>query len=588
MSPQQTDRQQVTGAPAFPADAPAFPANSPAAGARSLLDRLGRRRFLGVAGAAGLAVTGLGSLSACSTGTAVGGKGAEGFRKVKLPTYLPANVAPADLPGNAQGLDAGYLRYPKKLVKSVAKTPGDGESITALTETFTTPAPAMDRNRYWKELNERLGSDLKMNIVVESGADTYLTKFNAIIASGDIPDLVWFPPNQGLRKVPQLLQAKFHDVTSHLSGDAIRKYPNLANLPDFAWKTAVINGKIAGVPVAYGRMGQVYVINEDFWKPVGGATFSSAQDFLDKGKELLDTKRKKYVLEPAYVNAHGMFAQWFGAPAGWHLEGGKLTNRFETEQYFEALEFAVKVFKAGLFWPDPNLTTTREKMAQGTLGAYVQSFPSFLVDVKTYDFPFGIIVPFAAKPGATPHFDFGSGSVGFTAISKNADKKRIPTLLAVLDYLAAPFGSEERLFLENGVEGTHHERTRDGDVTLTDKGNAEAVTTAMPVSFLTNAPEYLYLPGKPDMTRRIHGWQQELIKMGQASPVIGHYSDTNADKGASLTKAFNDGILDIVAGRKSLSDFDGLLKSWRSGGGDRIRREYEQSLASEKKGKKTK
>ncbi|QKW51092.1 extracellular solute-binding protein [Streptomyces buecherae] len=584
MPPQQSDRQQensahATGRRETRTDSPSVFA---------ALNRLDRRRFLGVAGAAGIAATGLGTLTACTTGTSATGKGAEGFRKVKLPTYVPANVAPADLAGNAQGLDAAYLRYPKKLVRSVPKPPGDGESISALTETFTTPAPAMDRNRYWKELNKRLGSDLKMNIVVDSGADAYLTKFNAIIASGDIPDLVWFPPNQGLRKVPQLLQAKFHDLTSHLSGDAIKKYPNLANLPDYAWKTAVINGKIAGVPVAYGRMGQIYVVNEDFWKPVGGYAFDSAQDFLDKGKELLDTRRKKYVLEPAYVNAHNMFAQWFGAPSSWRLDGGKLTARYETDEYREALEFAVKVFKAGLFWPDPNLTTTREKMAQGTLGAYVQSFPSFLVDVKTYEFPFGVIVPFAAKPGVTAHFDFGAGSVGFTAISKGADSKRIPTLLGVLDYLAAPFGTEERLFLENGAEGTHHKRTGDGDVVLTDKGNAEALTTAMPLAFLANAPEYLYLPGKSDLTRRIHGWQQELLKIGQASPVIGHYSDTNADKGASLTKALNDGVLDIIAGRKSLSDFDGLLKSWRSGGGDRIRREYEESLASEKKGKQGK
>ncbi len=68
-------------------------------------------------------------------------------------------------------------------------------------------------------------------------------------------------------------------------------------------------------------MGQIYVVNEDFWKPVGGYAFDSAQDFLDKGKELLDTRRKKYVLEPAYVNAHNMFAQWFGAPSSWRLDG---------------------------------------------------------------------------------------------------------------------------------------------------------------------------------------------------------------------------------------------------------------------------
>ncbi|MFD9604014.1 hypothetical protein [Streptomyces sp. NPDC059970] len=69
-------------------------------------------------------------------------------------------------------------------------------------------------------------------------------------------------------------------------------------------------------------------------------------------------------------------------------------------------------WQGGLFRPDPNLSTTMEKVAQGSLGAYVQSFPSFLVDVKNYDFPFGVIVPFAAKPGANPRYTMGYGSVG--------------------------------------------------------------------------------------------------------------------------------------------------------------------------------
>lgn len=540
---------------------------------------LNRRSFLGATGALTLSAAGFASLSACSTGTATTGKGAEAFSKVKLPAYVPAQVAKPDLAGNVNGLDAAYLRYPDKLVTSVAKPPGDGSPITALTETFTTPAPAMGRNAYWKELNKRLGSEFRMNIVVETTDDSYSSKFNAAVAGGELPDLVWIPPNQGLRRIPELLEAKFHDLTPHLSGNAVKKYPNLANLPEFAWKTAVINGKIFGVPVAYGRMGQVYAVNEDFWKPVGGASFDDAEDFLAKGKELLDTRRKKYVLEPAYVNHVGQFAQWFGAPSTWRLEKGKLTHMFETDEYRAALEFGVKVAKAGLFWPDPNLTTTREKMAQGSLGAYVQSFPSFLVDVKSYTFPFELILPFAAKKGITPQYSFGLGSVGFTALSKDADSKRTKMLLSVLDYLAAPFGTEERLFLDNGIEGTHYKRDSKGDIKLTDKGNAEAVTTAMPVTFLANAPEYLYLPGQADLTRRIHGWQKQLIDMAVINPVIGHYSDTNASKGSSLSTAVNDGIKDIMAGRKSLSEFDGMVRTWRSGGGDQIRREYEESIS---------
>ncbi|MFF2436405.1 type 2 periplasmic-binding domain-containing protein [Streptomyces sp. NPDC058107] len=539
---------------------------------------LSRRGFMGAAGIAGLTVAGLSSLTACGSGATVSKGGAKASAKLKLPTYVAAQTAPADLAGNAAGLDATYLRYPKKLTKSVAKAPGDGSRITALTETFTTPAPAQGKNAYWQELNKRLGSQFDMTIVVEEGAG-YPGKFNAIIASGDIPDLVWFPPNQGLQHVPELLDAKFHDLTPHLSGDAVKKYPNLANLPTTAWKTAVINGKIRGVAVAYGSMGQVYVVNQDFWKPVGGAEFTSAEDFLAKGKELLDAKRNKYVLEPAYVNHVGQFAQWFGAPASWRLEDGKLTHLYETEEYLEAVAFAVKVRKAGLFWPDPNLSTTMEKVAQGSLGAYVQSFPSFLTDVKTYDFPFGVIVPFAGKAGVTPAYTLGYGSVGYTAISKKADTKRVEMLLRVLDYLAAPFGTEERLFLDNGIEGTHYTRTSNGDIKLTAKGNAEAVTTAMPLAFLANTPEYIYLPGKSELASQIHGWQEELLKLGKANPTSGHFSDTSTKKSASIGTAVSDTVLDVVAGRKPISAFQDQVKKWRSGGGDQMRAEYEASIA---------
>lgn len=378
--------------------------------------------------------------------------------------------------------------------------------------------------------------------------------------------------------MPELLDAKFHDLTPYLSGDAVKDYPNLANLPTTAWKTAVVNGKIRGVTVAYGSMGQVYVVNQDFWKPVGGAEFSSAEDFLAKGKELLDAKRNKYVLEPEYVNHTGMFGQWFGAPSGWRLEGGKLVHMYETEEYQEAVAFAVKVAKAGLFWPDPNLSTTMEKMAQGSLGAYVQSFPSFLVDAKTYDFPFGVIVPFAAKAGAKPRYSMGYGSVGYTAINKKADAKRVKMLLGVMDYLAAPFGTEERLFLDNGIEGTHFTRTAKGDVKLTAKGSSEAVTTAMPLAFLAAGPEYIYLPGQPELAGKIHGWQQELLKISQTNPTSGHFSDTSTSKSPSLTTAMADCQKDIIAGRKPISAYKEQLREWRSGGGDKMRAEFEASL----------
>ncbi|MFC5799857.1 hypothetical protein [Streptomyces formicae] len=543
--------------------------------------KLDRRGFLGAAGAAGLTVAGAGSLTACSTGGGAAGGGAEASARLTLPAYVPAKVPAPDLAGNADGLDPAYLRYPKDLVRSVAQVPGDGEPVTCLTETFSTAPPAMNRNAYWQELNKRLGSELRMTIVNGLGGDdVYRAKFNATIAGGDLPDLMWFPPNQGLKNVPALLEAKFHDLTPYLSGDAVKKYPNLANIPDFAWRTAVLNGKIWGLAVPYGRMGQVYVANEDFWKPVGGVRFDSAQDFFEKSKELLDTKRKKYVLEPAYTNHILQFAMWHGIQNKWSMDGGKLTHMFESDEYVAGIEFALKCQEAQLFWPDPNLPTTLEKMEGGFLGVHVQSFPGFLNDSNMYDWPAKVVVPFAAEPGRTPSWHFGYGSVGFTAINKQVSKDRIETLLQVMNYLSAPFGSEERLFLDNGLESVHHIRSRDGDVVLNTKGNAEVLTTRQAINFFGNAPQSLYLPGKPETTRGIHATEVELMKMAKADASTGYFSDTFANKGASSSDEFYLAVKDIVAGRRPLSSFrKEILPKWQRTAGDAMRREYEKAIA---------
>ncbi|NBE50403.1 hypothetical protein [Streptomyces boluensis] len=543
-----------------------------------------RRTFLGAASATGLTLAAGGTLTACGSG-AKANAGAEASAKLKLPAYVAANVPQPDLPGNAQGLDAGYLRYPKNLVQRSGAKPGDGEPITALTETFTTMPPAMRRNAYWQELNRRVGSEFRMTIVNGLGEESvYRSKFNALIAGGELPDLMWFPPNQGLKNIPQLLDAKFHDLTEYLSGDAVKEYPNLANIPSYAWQTAVVNGRIAGYAVPYGRMGQVYVANEDFWKPVGGLEFDSAQDFFEKAKDLLDTKRKKWVLEPAYVNHMMQFATWYGLQNKWQEKDGKLTYMYETDEYLAGLEFAIKCQKAELFYPDPNLRTTLEKMGGGFLGLHVQSFPGFLNDSAMYDWPEKVVVPFAAEKGMQPSWHYGYGSVGFTAINNKVPKKRVKTLLKVLDFLSAPMGTETRRFLDNGIEGKHWDLSKDGDVILNDKGNAEVLTTRQAINFFGNAPQSLYLPGKPDVTRGIHETEVELIKIAQADASTGFFSDTYAGKGQSSKTELEESVKDIIAGREPLSSFKSdILPKWRRTAGDAMRREYETAMAKGKK-----
>ena len=41
-----------------------------------------------------------------------------------------------------------------------------------------------------------------------------------------------------------------------------------------------------------------------------------------------------------------------------------------------------------------------------------------------------------------------------------------------------------------------------------------------------------------------------------------------------------DGITDILAARRPLTDYDQLVKDWQTNGGNQIRSEYQQAIAA--------
>jgi putative aldouronate transport system substrate-binding protein len=45
-----------------------------------------------------------------------------------------------------------------------------------------------------------------------------------------------------------------------------------------------------------------------------------------------------------------------------------------------------------------------------------------------------------------------------------------------------------------------------------------------------------------------------------------------------VTQTMNDGIRDIIVGRRPFSDYDQLVADWRTNGGDVIRKEFQDAL----------
>ncbi len=147
--------------------------------------------------------------------------------KVQLPTYVPPNWPTPDVPGGTI-TPAGFTSYPQKLIRSVANPPGKGTQVTITTQTLAALPTPMDSNPVWQELNKRTGVTLNLNIT--PFAD-YGAKIPTILASGDMPDMLFLPNGQQVAGFPAFLDAKCADLTPFLSGDAVKDYPNLAAHP---------------------------------------------------------------------------------------------------------------------------------------------------------------------------------------------------------------------------------------------------------------------------------------------------------------------------------------------------------------------
>ena len=89
----------------------------------------------------------------------------------------------------------------------------------------------------------------------------------------------------------------------------------------------------------------------------------------------------------------------------------------------------------------------------------------------------------------------------------------------------------------------------------------------------------MYVPDIPGYAKAEYAAEHALIPAGITDPTLGYYSATLGNKGAVINRTMLDGITDIIAGRRPLEDYDGLVKDWVSSGGDQIRKELLDAMA---------
>jgi ABC-type glycerol-3-phosphate transport system substrate-binding protein len=525
-------------------------------------------------------------LAACGKPAGNGGgpgtTGAEALRKA-LPDYLPSKAVTPDIPGvpGAAGAmsDPAFLSYPANPVQTVAATPGSGGTYTTRTPLWGSIPPS-GGNAYYEAVNQALGATLRMQ---PADGNTYVDGIPALFAADKLPDWIQIPAWVNAKLNLGSAVDRFVDLTPHLAGNKITKYPNLANIPTAAWQSGVWNGKLYGLPVfpsAGGFPGYLFYRKDIVAAAGASPEVKSADDLFNLGKQLTDPGRGRWGFDdlwPYLKFPYGVIGEWMTD------DGGKLINQYEHEGMIEALDFAARLAKAGLVHPDSLAGNVQQGQQRfwsgkaviqggGTGGWEGEDAKGGKAANPHYDrqaFPV-----FDAR-GGTPGIQLSPGAGWFGYLNRKLSDAQVQECLAIANYLAAPYGSKEFLLVNFGPAGVDHTMSG-GNPVLTARGQKEV---AQAYQFLVSPPmATLVKNGLAQVAKDYAAWQAQAVKHA-VKPMFYGMNVAEPPQYAAIGQQVEDTMEDVRVGRKPIGDFKSAVDTWRKQGGDQLRAFYEDIRA---------
>ncbi|GGS09277.1 lipoprotein [Streptomyces aureoverticillatus] len=540
---------------------------------------LSRRSLLSSTAAAALAVAGGAPLLAACGGGGATNEGTTTGKKLKdlLPVYVASGLVDPDIPAR-NGSAAGFTKAvpAAELKVSVPQRLGRGREFSVMAPIWgNTPKAG---NPYWTAMDKAVGVHVRWQ---NQQGDTYGQKLGAVLASSSVPDAVVVPGWELSGKIPSAIAHKMADLGPYLSGDKVKKYPNLAAIPTGAWQRSVFGGKLRGLPMPAPITPNIAMLHRaDLFAKENIEPPKTAREFFDLCKDLNAPKSGVWAcgdMSWAAFRIFGVLPE--DKPTYWKLVDGKLVNRCETDEYLEALEWSRKLYAAGFVHPDAKAETGNlgDLCASGKIFVYNGDLSDWygktvVQRVENKKFEMGAFDYFAPDGGAPTLYARPPADI-WTFVSEKADEKTVRDILALANFCAAPFGSKEQRLRQYGVEGVHH-TYEDGVLVKNGKGNNEVFST---YEYVASAAPYIAQPDHPDVVKGMVEWQQRQGSHVR-KPLFHALQVQEPTRYTELNAEFEDLEKDIVRGRKKVGAMRQAAADWKSGGGDKLRDWYRKLL----------
>jgi putative aldouronate transport system substrate-binding protein len=541
----------------------------------SLSGAVSRRALLACAAAVPL-------LAACgdpgAKGRGPGTTGADALKKA-LPDYIPSKAVTADIPSVAgaggAASDPAFLSYPANPVQTVSAVPGSGGTYATRTPLWGSIPPSTG-NAYYDAVNKALGATLKLQ---PADGNTYVDGLPALFASDKLPDWIQIPGWVNAKLNMGTAVERFADLTPHLSGSNIAKYPNLANIPAAAWQCGVWNSKLYGLPVfpsAGGFPGYLFYRKDILDAAGASAQVKNADDLFSLGKQVTNPDKGRWAFDdlwPYLKFPYGVIGDWSADSSG------KLIHQYENEGLVEALSFVAKLAKAGLIHPDALANNVQQGQQRfwsgkvviqggGTGGWDGQDAKGGTAANPSYNRQ--AFAVFDAR-GGTPGIQLSPGAGWFGYLNRKLSDAQVQECLAIANYLAAPYGSKEFLLVNFGNEGVDYTMSG-GNPLLNAQGQKEV---AQAYQFLAGPPmATLVKNGFTQVVKDYAAWQADAVKYA-VKPMFYGMNVSEPPQYASIGQQVEDTMKDVRFGRKPVDAFKESVQTWRKQGGDQLRAFYE-------------
>ena len=464
-----------------------------------------------------------------------------------------------------------------------------------------TPVPSLEINVMWRGPTNPVNKegDLYKVLVERTGVaydgfglppgPEYTQKVHAVMASGDLPHLMWI--NSRMPYFQYAEQGAFWELDEFLEDKTA--LPHLTAYPSYNYDTLRVDGKVFAIPSVRIYRGFPVHIRSDWLDKLGlempttiDEVWQVAEAFANQDPD--GNGRKDTYGMMWWQNLEGLeqLRNGFGIVSSWEEDKpGHIIPAFITEKYKRMLEWLHDGIEAGIFDPDSVIMKRDEaetmKGNAGKCGIFYTGSGGLTLNAIQMNIPSAQLMPM--PPLLTPEGEYVYCIpylyIGVWVVTKSVETKEdVMRILKFVDYGSSPEGAD---LLEYGVPGDY-DVGPDGTKVLNDKGEADG---AAALWLIPPPDKYLYATveqaaGHPELAEAQRKLVDSVETVAFPDPILFTLpGPVELEKGSDLERRKYEVFAKILAGQLPISAFDDWVVEWRKNGGDQIIEERSNSYA---------